>query len=67
MSKAHTEVTVPKLPKCDFCKDEETKALYDGRTVFGAWGNMCQKHFGMYGVGLGLGRGQKLIAKEGKQ
>lgn len=52
-----TETYVEKLPKCDFC--EET-AAYDGRTKMGPWAYMCELHFKAYGVGLGVGRGQKL-------
>lgn len=68
MPKAHTEVVVEALPNCDFCKEQgkETQANYDGRTVFGAWANMCHIHFGMYGTGLGLGRGQKLLLQKRK-
>jgi len=43
---------------CNFCGDE---AKWDGRTVFGAWAYMCDLHFALYGVGTGLGRGQRLI------
>jgi len=35
------EVKVPELPKCDFC--DET-ARYDGKTVFGPWAYMCDRH-----------------------
>ena len=56
--KLHTEVRVPQLPKCDFCSKQ---AKYDGKTRMGPWAYMCPTHFRMYGVGLGLGRGQKLI------
>jgi len=55
-----TEAIVPKKPKCDFCNAE---AEFDGRTVLGPWAYMCNLHFGQYGVGLGLGRGQKLIVQ----
>ena len=54
----HTEVKVPKLPKCDFCSSQ---AHYDGKTRMGPWAWMCPAHFRAYGIGLGLGRGQKLI------
>jgi len=61
-----TTVTVPELPKCDFCSragiDED--AHYDGKTVFGPWANMCSVHFSTYGSGLGTGLGQRLILKE---
>ena len=56
-----TEVNV--LPSCGFCKNE---AKYDGKTVYGPWGYMCQLCFDTYGTGLGIGKGQELILKEGK-
>lgn len=58
--KPHTQVVVLRLPKCDFCGKD---ARYDGKTEMGPWANMCPQHFRMYGVGLGSGRGQKLIVK----
>lgn len=59
---AHTKVTVTELPPCDFCKQEGhmTEAKYDGRTNLGPWAYMCERHFRIYGIGLGLGRGQRL-------
>ena len=54
----HTSVEVVEVPKCDFCS---SKAVYDGKTNLGPWANMCENHFSQYGVGLGLGKGQKLI------
>jgi hypothetical protein len=59
--KAHTEVDVIELPKCDFCDEP---AQYDGKTQIGPWAYMCQRHFTAFGVGLGLGRGQRLVLKE---
>lgn len=58
-----TEVKVSSLPPCDFCKQggHDHAAAVDGATVLGPWANMCEEHFGIYGVGLGLGRGQRLI------
>jgi len=53
-------VIVNELPKCDFCI---LKACYDGRTIYGPWANMCLIHFGQYGVGIGLGKGQELVKK----
>ncbi len=69
MPKNHTEVYVSSLPDCDFCKEKgkKVKALYDGRILYGMWANMCQTHFKSLGVGLGLGKGQKLILKEEKK
>lgn len=56
-----TEVYVEKLPKCDFC---DKPAHYDGKTIMGPWAHMCEEHFAKYGVGLGTGKGQKLIPRK---
>ncbi len=49
-------VKVRRLPLCDFCFGEDLcAARYDGKTKQGPWANMCD------GVGLGTGRGQKLL------
>jgi hypothetical protein len=64
--KNNTE-TIVELPKpCDFCTAEgdiATDAIVDGKTTFGPWANMCDRHFEAHGVGLGLGRGQRLIVR----
>lgn len=52
------KVKVNQLPKCDFCGDP---ARYDGKTVMGPWADMCAKHWKLYGIGLGTGRGQELV------
>ena len=66
--KNHTEVIVAKLPQCDFCKLEPgaiyQEACFDGATIMGPWANMCNEHFEVYGIGLGLGRGQQLVLKK---
>lgn len=51
---------------CDFCKMEglEVQAQFDGKTVHGPWAYMCNAHFGVMGIGLGTGRGQRLIVGE---
>lgn len=59
----HTDVEVHKLPNCDFCKVNPTPAAYDGKTIFGPWANMCDTHFQHFGIGLGLGKGQKFVLK----
>lgn len=43
--------------KCNFCEGE---AAYDGKTIYGPWAFMCPNCFEAFGVGLGLGKGQKL-------
>ncbi len=51
------KVEVAKLPTCQFCSAD---ARYDAKTKMGPWAYMCETHFRVYGVGLGLGKGQKL-------
>lgn len=64
MADAIVEVFV--IPDCDFCAERGsiTPAQYDGRTVLGPWANMCAVDFTLYGTGLGLGKGQRLVLKE---
>jgi len=61
-----TEAYVARLPKCDFCKEAgtDTDAEYDGKTNIGPWANMCDTHWGQYGMGVGYGTGQRLIVGE---
>lgn len=56
-------VIVPSLPDCDFCQLEDVKrvARYDGKTTLGPWANMCDDHFLENGIGVGTGKGQRLI------
>lgn len=49
---------VAEFPRCDVCGKEA--ARYDGKTKWGPWAYMCQKCFEKFGVGWGMGRGQKL-------
>ena len=30
----------------------------------GAWGDMCEEHYKVYGVGIGVGYGQRFISKQ---
>jgi hypothetical protein len=58
------EVVIPgPRPDCDLCKSRGLKrpAMYDGATTYGPWAFMCRPCFMSFGVGLGTGRGQKLI------
>ena len=43
--------------KCDVCG---SKAVYDAKTIHGPWAFLCEPHFLILGVGLGVGKGQKL-------
>lgn len=52
--------TVEALPQCDFGVAYH-EALYDGATTQGPWAYMCEEHFQEFGVGLGMGVGQKLV------
>ena len=58
-----TQVEVLELPECIFCKENKVnrKAKYDGKTIYGAWAYMCEHHYDLLGIGLGTGRGHKLI------
>jgi hypothetical protein len=57
---------IPHPEYCDLCKSQglQVEAVYDGKTVHGPWAYMCENHFGAMGVGLGTGRGQRLIVGE---
>lgn len=59
------KVYVSALPNCDMhinmSGQPPTKAAYDGKTIMGPWAYMCDNCFSSYGVGLGTGRGQRLI------
>lgn len=57
-------INAPKV--CDICNSDFTGVMYDGRTIQGPWANMCQGCFTKYGVGLGVGRGQKYVLVNGK-
>lgn len=58
-------VVVSVLPECDIHKhmlgESGVLAAYDGATTIGRWAFMCEEHFQVYGVGLGTGRGQRLV------
>ena len=60
------EAIVSSLPNCDICKlnNKNTQANYDAKTNFGQWGYLCEDHFIEYGIGLGTGKGQRLVKEE---
>ena len=52
---------------CDICGESlhpfENKHWYvDGKTSMGPWALMCARCFEVYGIGLGIGEGQKYDA-----
>lgn len=53
---------VSAIPDCDF--HPGTPATVDGRTSTGQWANMCGRCHDAHGVGLGTGKGQRLIVGE---
>lgn len=63
MSDKMVRVTV--RPDCDFCQRDGfgMPAQYDARTQLGRWAYMCRTHYGLHGVGLGLGKGQRIIVE----
>lgn len=67
MNDKGTETEMFEIPPCDFCKMEGAPqprpAVYDGATTYGSWAYMCERHYGKFGMGLGLGRGQRLVKR----
>lgn len=59
MEENNTVLRVDHIPNCDICMDT-TPAEYDAKSKQGPWAYMCQRHFEQHGVGLGMGRGQRL-------
>jgi len=50
------------LPMCDVCG--KRKCVYDAKTRLGPWAFLCEECYKVYGIGLGVGRGQRLISTE---
>jgi hypothetical protein len=58
-----TFINPPKY--CDVCKNELKEVFFDAKTKFGPWANMCNDCFNEFGVGIGIGKGQKYqVTKE---
>ena len=52
------------LPKtCDICKEPLKRFFIDGKTKLGPWAIMCLNCHSDFGVGTGLGKGQKYSIK----
>lgn len=68
-SEGGTEPAAPYLSAppthCDICQAKIVDCFIDGRTARGPWANMCPACHAHYGVGLGMGRGQKYCRKAG--
>lgn len=60
MPKNHTEVKMERIPNCDL-NPEHGPAYADAKLSMGPWGYVCKACFDKYGIGLGLGLGQKLV------
>lgn len=65
MTEKMTETKYPAFPTlyCDLCNQRGallTPAKYDGKTKIGPWAFMCDECFSKWGVGLGIGKGQKI-------
>lgn len=50
---------------CQLCGGKMGKVAYDARTRQGRWGWLCHACFGIYSVGLGIGKGQKYRLSDG--
>lgn len=64
----YLQTEVEELPDCDFCAQhgDTVHADFDGKTVLGPWANMCKRHFNQFGVGVGEGKGQRLVVRKPK-
>lgn len=66
----HIVAEVDSIPPCDICTalgGAVMDAAYDGKTMYGPWGFMCEEHFASHGIGVGLGKGQHLKLREKNQ
>lgn len=60
-ARAYTTTKVSALPTCSLC--ERQQAGYDAAMTFGGWAYACEGCFRRYGMGLGLGQGQRLVLR----
>jgi hypothetical protein len=58
----HSEVVVMRLPDCDIDSGHGA-AAYDAKTKQGPWGYLCEDCYADHGIGLGLGKGQRLVLR----
>ena len=52
---------------CDIGKEEIKGVFIDGKTHMGPWGCMCEPCHKEFGIGLGMGMGQKYVQQENGQ
>lgn len=65
MSGSTKQVTYIDPPNvCDNCHCKFGTFMYDAKTVYGPWANLCSDCFNVIGVGLGTGLGQQYIKNE---
>lgn len=64
MPKEKVYINPPK--ECDVCHKPIGEEMYDAKTIYGPWANMCVNCFNTIGVGLGTGLGQMYRLKDGK-
>jgi hypothetical protein len=57
---SNSEVEVEVLPRCELCTEP---AHYDAATKIGPWAYLCEEHYSVHGVGLGTGKGQRLVVR----
>lgn len=65
MPKQVTYINPPKV--CDVCHKPFGTFMYDGKTCYGPWANMCDTCFNTIGVGLGTGLGQQYKKNDQEQ
>ena len=56
---AHQVFFINAPERCDVCDDSFDQTMYDARSAFGPWANMCEGCWKDAGSPLGTGRGQK--------
>lgn len=65
MPKQVTYINPPKV--CDVCHKPFGIFMYDAKTCYGPWANMCETCFNTIGVGLGTGLGQQYKKNDQEQ
>lgn len=58
-------VTKPSPDICQLCEAPVNDDFVDGKTRMGYWTDMCLPCHDFYGVGLGLGKGQRYQRQAG--